>query len=92
MLADAALAGLLHDLRAPVTPIGASTSAESAERRLLTRFDVATLDGFGSLTRAEVAAAALALHYVERTQMAARPALAHPRRFGSRGRSGRSRW
>ena len=81
LLADATLSALLNDLRTPLTPVGASSNVESAERRLLVHFNVGTLDGFGALTRAEIAAAALALHYVERTQMAARPALANPRRF-----------
>ena len=81
LLTNNALSTLLSELHAPVTPIGASTSADSAQRSLLAQFGVATLDSFGALTRAEVAAAALALRYVERTQMAARPALAHPRRF-----------
>ncbi len=81
LLSDSTLSAMLDDLRTPLTPISIPASAESAERRLLAHFDVGTLDGFGSLTRAEIAAAALALHYVERTQMASRPALAHPRRF-----------
>ena len=81
LLADPRIAGVVRDNGAPLTPIGKLASEASAERRLLDHFAVATLDGFGALSRAEVAAAALALHYVERTQMAARPALTHPRRL-----------
>jgi DNA mismatch repair protein MutS len=41
---------------------------------------VETLDGFGAFTRPEIAAAALALAYVKRTQIDARPALSAPTR------------
>ena len=43
-------------------------------------YGVETLDGFGAFTRAEIAAAALALAYVKRTQFEARPALSAPTR------------
>ena len=43
-------------------------------------FGVRTLDGFGALTRAEIAAAALAVGYIERTQIGARPPLRQPAR------------
>ena len=81
ILANAQIAGIVRENGAPLSPIGKMSSDASAERRLLDHFGVATLDGFGALSRAEIAAAALALHYVERTQMAARPALAYPRRL-----------
>ena len=42
---------------------------------------VATLDSFGSFTRAEIAAAGSALAYVERTQFGSRPALSPPARL-----------
>jgi DNA mismatch repair protein MutS len=82
--ADPALGATLRDAGAPVTPVGRIAGAPAAVQKLLDHFGVATLDGFGALTRAEIAAAALALHYVERTQMAARPNLVAPRRL-SRG-------
>ncbi|HYF07722.1 MAG TPA: DNA mismatch repair protein MutS, partial [Acetobacteraceae bacterium] len=47
-------------------------------RRLCAAFAVATLDGFGSFTEAETAAAAAALDYVRRTQAGATPRLAPP--------------
>ena len=57
------------------------TSDATAERRLRDYFGVATLDGFGQLSRAEIAAAATAIHYIERTQFAARPPLTQPSRI-----------
>ena len=52
----------------------------SAEGRITRYFGVATLDGFGSFTRAELAAAAAAVAYVEKTQIAERPPLGRPER------------
>ncbi|MGB8816534.1 MAG: DNA mismatch repair protein MutS [Rhizobiaceae bacterium] len=51
-----------------------------AEARLMRFYAVAALDGFGSLSRAELAAAAAAIAYVEKTQIAARPPLSRPER------------
>ncbi len=52
----------------------------TAENRLARFFGVGTLDGFGSFTRAELAAAAAAVAYVEKTQIAERPPLGLPER------------
>ena len=52
----------------------------TAETRLARYFDVATLDGFGTFTRAEMAAAAAAVAYVQKTQIDARPPLSKPER------------
>jgi DNA mismatch repair protein MutS len=69
-------------LRVPLTPLGRqSGEGFSAERRIRDYFGLATLDGLGALSRAEIAAAAAALFYVERTQFAARPALCFPARL-----------
>ena len=54
---------------------------ESACRVVRDWYGVSTLDGFGGLTRAEVAATAAALSYVARTQMSARPNLRPPSRI-----------
>ena len=76
---DPRLRALLEGCAAPVSPIGhEGLEGASAERRLLEFFRVSTLDGFGALSEAEIAAAALAVHYVERTQRGERPALAPP--------------
>jgi DNA mismatch repair protein MutS len=77
--ADARLAALLATIDAPSTPLGRDAGGgESAERRLLDFYGVATLEGFGALSEAEIAAAAAAILYVERTQKGKRPALRLP--------------
>ncbi|WP_454701559.1 DNA mismatch repair protein MutS [Agrobacterium burrii] len=52
----------------------------TAEGRIARYFNVATLDGFGSFSRIEMAAAAAAVAYVEKTQIAERPPLGAPER------------
>ncbi|WP_350225192.1 DNA mismatch repair protein MutS [Agrobacterium sp. lyk4-40-TYG-31] len=52
----------------------------TAEGRIARYFGVATLDGFGSFSRIEMAAAAAAVAYVEKTQIAERPPLGAPER------------
>ena len=52
----------------------------TAEGRLMRFFDVGTLDGFGHFSRTELAAAAAAVAYVEKTQIGERPALGIPER------------
>ncbi|MEZ2130919.1 MULTISPECIES: DNA mismatch repair protein MutS [unclassified Sinorhizobium] len=52
----------------------------TAETRIARYFGVSTLDGFGSFTRAELAAAAAAVAYVEKTQIFERPPLGKPER------------
>ena len=76
---------LIGDSGAPVTPVARESGEASADRRLQDYFGVATLDGFGQLTRAERAAAALAIVYIERTQIGVRPPMAFPRRLGRGG-------
>ena len=67
--------------RLPVTPFARDGGdGAAAERRVCEFYGVETLDGFGAFTRAEVAAAALALAYLKRTQFEARPALSSPTR------------
>ncbi|MGO9673727.1 MAG: DNA mismatch repair protein MutS [Methylocella sp.] len=70
-------------VKAPLIPLGRqSGEGASAERRIRDYFGLATLDGLGGLSRAEINAAATALFYVERTQFSARPALSLPTRLG----------
>lgn len=52
----------------------------TAEDRISRYYGVKTLDGFGSFSRAELAAASAAISYVEKTQLAERPALGIPER------------
>jgi DNA mismatch repair protein MutS len=78
---DPDLKTVWRDSRAALTPMPRDgLDPVSAERRLSSYFGVATLDGFGTFSRAELAAAATALAYVERTQIGARAPLSPPRR------------
>ncbi|MBU4091090.1 MAG: DNA mismatch repair protein MutS [Alphaproteobacteria bacterium] len=52
----------------------------TAEGRVARYFGVKTLDGFGAFSRAEIAAAAAAVAYVEKTQISERPPLGLPER------------
>ncbi|MCX8995775.1 DNA mismatch repair protein MutS [Rhizobiaceae bacterium BDR2-2] len=52
----------------------------SAEGRIARYFGVGTLDGFGTFSRLELAAAAAAIAYVEKTQINERPPLGRPER------------
>ncbi|MET0605389.1 MAG: DNA mismatch repair protein MutS, partial [Beijerinckiaceae bacterium] len=76
---DPALKTLWSDMRAAVTPIPREGfDGAAAERHLLDFYGIATLDGFGQFSRAEIAAAAAVVAYVERTQKGKRPALSPP--------------
>ncbi|MGQ4273987.1 DNA mismatch repair protein MutS [Terrihabitans sp. B22-R8] len=80
-LEDAALAELLGSLGVPLAPAGRDMSdGASAARRLGEIYGTSTVDGFGALSRSELCAAALAASYVARSQRAAHPPLAIPRR------------
>jgi DNA mismatch repair protein MutS len=72
---------IVRETRVPATPLARDGGdGAAAERRVCEFYGVETLDGFGAFTRAEIAAAALALAYVKRTQLEARPALSIPTR------------
>ena len=78
---DPLFAHLVSDLAIPLTPLGRDIGDHlSAERRVQDFFKLATLDGLGTFSRVEMAAAALAIFYIQRTQLAARPALDLPSR------------
>ena len=78
---EASFQRLIADMSLPVTPLAREAAdGAAAERRVCEFYGVETLDGFGAFTRAEIAAAALALSYVKRTQFEARPALSPPTR------------
>jgi DNA mismatch repair protein MutS len=73
---------LARATKLPVTPLGREAGeGSSAGRRIKDYFGLATLDGLGSLSSAEIAAAAVAIFYIERTQFSARPALSLPTRL-----------
>jgi DNA mismatch repair protein MutS len=84
IFADPELASLWRETRAAVTPLPRDgLDPASAERRLKDYFGVATLDAFGSFSRAEITAAGCALFYVEKTQLDSRPVLNPPSRDGA---------
>ncbi|OQW61685.1 MAG: DNA mismatch repair protein MutS [Proteobacteria bacterium SG_bin9] len=77
---DPEFAETLRSLAA-VTPVTRDVfDSATAERRLCDYFAVATMDGFGTLTRLETTAAAAAVTYIERTQVGQRPPLSPPAR------------
>ena len=77
---DPALRAFWRSLPA-VTPLDRGVfDGATAERRLSSFFGVATIESFGALTRLELAAAAAAITYVERTQIGRKPNLAPPTR------------
>ena len=78
LYADAEFAPTLRTIAA-VTPLTRDVfDGATAERRLAAFFGVATTASFGAFSRVEVAAAAAAVTYVERTQLGKRPPLSPP--------------
>jgi DNA mismatch repair protein MutS len=80
LYADAELAPTLRGLPA-LTPLTRDVfDGATAERRLAAFFGVATTAAFGTFSRVELAAAAAAVTYVERTQIGKRPPISPPLR------------
>ncbi len=78
---DSGFSRLIAETRVAATPLGRDAGdAATTEQAVCEFYGVETLDGFGQFTRAEIAAAALALRYVKRTQIDATPRLAPPTR------------
>ena len=74
----------LQEWWAIVTPIAASmASSANAEKGLTTQFGVASLEGFGSFSRAELAAAGAVVSYLDETQKGSLPRLAPPKQSDS---------
>ena len=70
---------LVADMGIPLSPVGRLLDdPAAAAQRLRDYFGLATLDGLGTLSPAEIGAAALVVFYIERTQRGARPALSLP--------------
>jgi DNA mismatch repair protein MutS len=79
LFADDALSPFWRGLGFAVTPLApAFFDGATAGDRLASYFGVATLEGFGSFSRLQLAAAAAALAYVEKTQLGERPPLSPP--------------
>ncbi|HEV7822583.1 MAG TPA: DNA mismatch repair protein MutS, partial [Burkholderiales bacterium] len=87
MLSDAVAGAVLKDLGPALTlrPAIAFDSAQG-ERALKTVYGVASLDGFGAFTRAELSAAGALVGYLELTQKGKRPALKTLKREAEIGR------
>jgi DNA mismatch repair protein MutS len=78
---DPQLRPVFHTLGRIVTPQPPSLfESFSAETRISRFFGVATLDGFGQFSRAELSAISGAVAYVEKTQKSERPPLRRPER------------
>jgi DNA mismatch repair protein MutS len=76
------LSRFARETKLPLTPLGDEAGlGPSAERRIKDYFGLAALDGLGALSSAEIAAVAVAIFYIERTQFSARPALSLPKRI-----------
>jgi DNA mismatch repair protein MutS len=83
LLAEPALAAALKISGALVEPMPQALAEPAAsEARLKRLYGVSTLDGFGGLTGAEVAALGLIAAHLETTQGGRAPALSAPRRAG----------
>jgi DNA mismatch repair protein MutS len=81
LLADPQFSMLLDRAMAPLTPLpSVRFDSIAGERRLKEHFNVAALDGFGSFSRAEIAALGGLLDYIVMTQAGRVPHLRQPRR------------
>jgi DNA mismatch repair protein MutS len=79
---DAELSQVLREHRQALTPHAASIfDYLRTENRLKTFYGVASLDGFGELSRAEIAACGSLIEYVELTQKGNLPRLEIPKQF-----------
>ncbi|MCK0168456.1 DNA mismatch repair protein MutS [Jannaschia sp. S6380] len=75
------IAPVIEDQGAAVTPLGRSAfDSGGAEGRLTDLFGVASLDAFGTFSRAECGAMGALIEYVEITQRGKLPSLRPPRR------------
>jgi DNA mismatch repair protein MutS len=81
MLARPAIFETLTDWKSALTPLpNARFDSDVARRRLEAFYGVGALDGFGSFSRAEIAAAGALVDYVGLTQQGSAPHLEPPRR------------
>ncbi|HEY2483425.1 MAG TPA: DNA mismatch repair protein MutS [Caulobacteraceae bacterium] len=83
LFADPLIGEILRRASCPVEPMAAAlVEPAAAEARLKRLYGVATLDGFGALTGAEVAALSLIAAHLDATQAGRPMALRAPRRAG----------
>ncbi len=82
LLQHAALFELFGEWKAVLSPLpSARFDSDNGRRRLETLYGVKALEGFGSFSRAELAAAGSLVDYVELTQQGRLPRLTIPRRL-----------
>ncbi len=85
-LSDEAVASVLKDVSAALTPLPSiKFESGSGERALKELYRVASLDGFGTFTRAELSAAGALVGYLTLTQKGKLPALKPIARGGEGG-------
>jgi len=66
-----------------ITPLSNSLfDSQNSQKRLMSIFDVGTLDAFGDFSRAEISAAGTLIDYIERTQKGKLPHLMRPTQLG----------
>ena len=81
MMADDGIMAALFDWRSVISPVSKSFfDSVRAESRLLEIFEVSVLDGFGDMSRADMAAAGAIVAYLEDTQKGQMPRLKPLRR------------
>ncbi len=79
LLAEPQYKAALSQMRAALSPQPANVfDSAAATARLEAHFRLSTLEGLGDFSRAERSAAGAVLAYVEKTQIAERPALSRP--------------
>lgn len=83
---DEQINAALFDWRSVVSTLSAHLfDSSSGRKRLEALYDVSTLDGFGNMSRADLAAAGALVDYLEDTQKGKLPKLYPPRRMSSDG-------
>lgn len=83
---DRAIMDGIHAPTAAFTPLPSTKfDFRNAEHRLKARFDVASLDGFGDFSKAEISAAGALLDYLTLTQAGGQVQLSPPSRLGENG-------
>lgn len=83
---DDALAPILFDFRDALTPLENSQfDSTNAKKRLLEKYEVKTLDAFGSFSRGEISCAGALLVYVDLTQKGHIPHLKAPQKISLSG-------
>ncbi|HSZ51611.1 MAG TPA: DNA mismatch repair protein MutS [Caulobacteraceae bacterium] len=83
LLADPAVRAALEQSGGALAPVaGALAEPAASQARLMRLYGVATLDGFGALSGAEISALGLLAAHIETTQAGKAPVLRPPRRLG----------